>query len=291
VSLDALLAAEQLPEEFRRTIADVCEPLAERIASLPRAQDRCLTVGLCGAQGSGKSTVTRVIKLLLQGRGLRTVCLSLDDFYLTRAARQVLAGSVHPLLQTRGVPGTHDVPLLNETFDALRAGRTTPLPVFDKATDDRVARARWSTASAGTQIILFEGWCVGAVPQATHDLLVPINSLEQEQDAQGIWRRFVNEALDSDYRRLFAGVDWLILLAAPDFQVVCEWRLQQEEKLRWRVMRDGGDLTRLMTEPQIRHFIAHYERLTRHMLSEMPDRVDACVWLDDVRRAIDVRLS
>jgi D-glycerate 3-kinase len=129
------------------------------------------------------------------------------------------------------------------------------------------------------------------VPQPTHDLLVPINSLEHEQDAQGIWRRFVNEALDSDYRRLFAGVDWLILLAAPDFQVVCEWRLQQEEKLRWRVMRDGGDLTRLMTEPQIRHFIAHYERLTRHMLSEMPDRVNACVWLDDVRRAIDVRLS
>jgi len=68
-------------------------------------------LGISGTQGSGKSTLAALLQFLLQQNGLRVVCLSLDDFYLTRKERRQLADTVHPLLMTRGVPVTHDISL------------------------------------------------------------------------------------------------------------------------------------------------------------------------------------
>src|SRR5262249_5714174 len=151
-------------------------------------------------------------------RGLTAAILSLDDLYLSRTDRAALASKVHPLLATRGVPGTHDVALGLTTIRALHQGEAVPLPRFDKATDDRSAPASWPIAPAGVDIVLFEGWCVGARPQSTDSLISPVNPLEAAEDGAGAWRRYVNDALAGPYQELFSTLDMLILLAAPSFE-------------------------------------------------------------------------
>ncbi len=287
-ALDALLAAERLPVTFAATVDTVCRPLAQRVKMLARAAGRCITLGICGAQGSGKSTIARVLQILLETENFVVATLSIDDFYLAHAERMRLAATVHPLLRTRGVPGTHDIPLALGTLASLRSGRATALPAFDKGRDDRCPESLWPVIDQPAQIVVLEGWCVGAVPQATEQLQTPINELEQCQDAEGIWRRYINDALATDYQRLFASIDRLVLLAAPGFDVVARWRCEQEHKLRERVMQQHGDLTRVMSDAQVREFVAHYERLTRHVLAEMPARADAVVRLDEARRVLDV---
>jgi D-glycerate 3-kinase len=268
-------------------IDSVHRAIAQRIAERTqgaRLRNECLAVGLCGSQGSGKSTMVPILQQLLEERGLVTATLSLDDFYLPLAAREELGRTVHPLLKTRGVPGTHDVPLALRVLDAMRKKGTVAVPSFDKARDDRRSEHEWVRIQAPVHVVLFEGWCVGAVPQSAEALSEPVNALERDEDATGVWRRYVNRALGEDYQRLFGELDMLILLAAPGFDVVHRWRLQQEDELREKVAAEGGDTSRLMTGRQLERFISHYERLTRHILAEMPARADVVVRLDAARR-------
>lgn len=249
-------------------------PLIETVA---RAHpDRPIVVGLCGAQGSGKSTLAAALCARLDA----TVTLSLDDLYRTRAEREQLARDIHPLLRTRGVPGTHDVGLGLATLDGIAAGVATPLPRFSKAIDDRLPEADRPLAPAGTRVVLLEGWCVGAVPQPEADLVEPVNDLERQQDVAGVWRRYVNAALAGDYQALFARLDLLILLAAPDFETVLIWRLEQEHALK----RSGATGQGVMDDAGVALFVSHYERLTRHILAEMPVRCDLLIPLDGRRR-------
>jgi len=117
-------------------------------------------------------------------------------------------------------------------------------------------------------VVIFEGWCVGARPQPRDALRAPINALERDEDPDGRWRSFVNTALAAAYPPLFEAHDALVLLQAPGFEVVAGWRAQQEARLRERT---GGG----MDAAQIARFVAHYERLTRWILEEMPARADA----------------
>jgi len=253
--------------------------------ALARSTRQPIVIGLCGAQGSGKSTAAGQVGAALAAEGIRVVVLSLDDFYLTAAERRVLGEEVHPLLHTRGVPGTHDVALATTVLDQLRSGKSVRLPSFRKAQDDRAPSGRWRTAPPGVQIILFEGWCVGARAQSEAALAIPVNALEAEQDQSGSWRRFVNDQLAGPYQSLFARLDRLILLRAPGFEVVRTWRTEQEEDLR----RAAGNGTRAgMSNAEIETFIQHYERLTRHILEEMPARADLTIGLDEHRCVIDV---
>ena len=231
-------------------------------------------VGLCGAQGSGKSTLAQALFDRCREQGIAAATLSIDDLYLPRAARQQLARSVHPLLATRGVPGTHDIALGLEVIEALRRGEPCGLPRFSKAIDDRLPRSAWETAPEDCRLLLLEGWCVGARPQAPEALALPINELERLDDPEGVWRRFANDALAGPYQHLFGALDMLMLLRAPGFETVFGWRMQQEDALRARV---GADAPGLMDATQIARFIQHYERLTRHILAEMPDRADLVV--------------
>lgn len=240
---------------------------------------RPLVVGLCGAQGSGKSTLAAALADRLTVAGHRTAILALDDLYLPAADRVALAGAVHPLLRVRGVPGTHDPELGLALLSRLGEAGPVAMPRFDKATDDRAAPA---TVEGPFDVILFEGWCVGAAPQAADDLARPVNALEAEADTDGVWRRHVNAALAGPYRALFGRIDRLILLAAPGFDVVHGWRLQQEEELRARRPEGAG----LMDTAAVAAFIQHYERLTRHILAEMPGRADLTLYLDPDRRVI-----
>lgn len=240
------------------------------------ATRRPLVLGICGAQGSGKSTLARALIQECEGRGLRTAVLSLDDLYLSRQHRRALAEQVHPLFETRGVPGTHDVALGLELFAALDRAEPHPLPRFDKATDEPAPRAGRPFAPGSLDVLVFEGWCVGARAQDAAALERPVNALEETEDADGTWRRSVNAALAGPYAALFARIDRLMLLAAPGFEVVREWRGQQERALAVALPGAPG----IMDEPALGRFIAHYERLTRHVLAEMPARADCTAWLD-----------
>ena len=248
--------------------------VADRLAAR-RPGDPPVVLGLCGAQGSGKSTVAE----RLAARFGPSAVLSLDDLYHTRAERQRLARAVHPLLATRGVPGTHDVALGVATIAAVRRGEAVALPRFDKAVDDRAPIADWPRAPRDCALLIFEGWCVGATAQAPGDVAMPINALEAEEDADGVWRRYVNMALATEYRALFGMIDVLALLMPPDWPTVLRWRTEQEDALR----RSGGSGVGVMDAPQLARFVSHYERLTRHIWAEMPSRADLCLRLSSDR--------
>lgn len=278
--LNDLIRAEGLPDGFRDLAARLYGTLTWRIMSEVQARGRPVLVGLCGPQGSGKSTGALVLRRMLSRRGLRTAILSIDDLYLTRAERRVLAEQIHPLLATRGPPGTHDIGLGEAVIGALLAGESLPLPTFDKAADERRARADWPWFEGPADVVLFEGWCVGARPQDEADLATPINTLERDEDPDGTWRRFVNSALAA-YQPLFARLDVLVQLRPPSFDVVAGWRREQEAKLRERT---GAG----MSDAAIDRFVAHYERLTRDIMEEMPVRADVVAQLDETRGLVAV---
>jgi D-glycerate 3-kinase len=283
--IDQLLQQERLPAQYRDTIDNALLPLTAAIAERARLSDSLVLVGLCGAQGSGKSTASLALRELLAREDLPTVALSIDDFYLPRATRLELAQQVHPLLATRGVPGTHDVELAQAVIDSIASGESVLLPAFDKATDDRRPRSQWHEHEGGARVVILEGWCVGARAQTAAQLHEPINALERLEDPDGQWRRHVNQRLETDYRALFDRLSPLVLLKAPSFEVVHGWRSGQEHKLRERLAREGGDASRVMTDEQITRFISHYERVTRQILLEMPQRADHVISLDSARRA------
>lgn len=239
-----------------------------------------LVVGVCGGQGSGKSTVCRLlVETIEHGYGRRAASLSIDDIYKTHEDRQRMARQVHPLFATRGVPGTHDVGLGIEALRGLRClrdGECMSLPSFDKACDTRRARAQWPRVAGPLDIILFEGWCVGAVAQSEQELREPVNALERDEDPGGRWRGYVNRALQGEYRELFRLLDVLVLLQVGGMARVFQWRQLQERKLAERSAEAGADERgmRIMSEPEVERFVMHYERVTRHILEEMPRRAD-----------------
>ena len=282
--LDRFLAAERLPPAYGRVVEEVAVPLADRIAAAVRPGG--IVAGVCGPQASGKSTLTAVVRRLLEARGLKAAVLSLDDLYLTHEERRALSRRVHPLLAVRGVPGTHDVALGLDLLRDLRQPGAVHPPAFDKASDDR---RTGPIVEGPVDVVLFEGWCVGARPQAPAALAEPVNALEREQDPDGAWRTYVNQALAGPYQALFGGLDLLVLLQAPGFEVVLDWRVEQERKLRERLAREGGEACRVMSDAEVGVFIAHYERLTRWILQEMPDRADVTVALDAARQPVSVR--
>jgi len=277
--LEGFLAQETLPASFGETVSLVCAPLAARATELRRALGPGVVVGLCGAQGSGKSTVAAATVRLLAMQGLSAAALSLDDVYLTREARRRLAAQAHPLLATRGVPGTHEIGLALEVLDRLREPGEVALPAFDKAVDDRKPREAWRRVAGPVDVVLLEGWCVGARPQRQAALASPVNALEAEADPQAVWRGYVNAQLAGPYRALFARLDLLALLRAPSFEVVLGWRIEQERKL---IARTG----RGMEDAEVARFIACYERLTRWILDEMPARADLVFPLGPDRRPL-----
>lgn len=245
--------------------------------------DRPFVLGLCGAQGSGKSTLSADLAQRLNARGIRTAILSLDDLYLSHDRRAEMARVVHPLFATRGAPGTHDVERGLALLEAVKAGRGVTLPQFDKSTDDPAPEAEWARFDGPLDVLIFEGWCIGARPQDEAALAEPVNALEGERDPDGVWRHHVNAALAGPYAELFARIDRLLLLAAPGFEVVERWRLQQEHALRAQ----APDGARVMSDAEVATFIQHYERLTRHLLFDMPAYADRVLRLDADRHLKD----
>lgn len=259
-----------------------------------RDPGRVPVLGINGAQGTGKTTAAIVLENILECVFDRRVCrLSIDDIYLTREQRTALARDVHPLLATRGVPGTHDVERGVELIRALKeAGPDSRTPVvrFDKARDDRRPESRYDVFSGRPDGVILEGWCVGAMPQPEAALEQPVNELERLEDHDRAWRHYVNARL-ADYRRLFEQLDYLIMLKAPSFEQVYRWRLQQEQELTGKIGEGGAPGAAIMDELQLQRFVSHFERLTRWMLEEMPGRADLVLELDGEHRIEGIRLN
>lgn len=265
------------------------DPLADSLALRHGGADAPLLVAVSGCQGSGKTTLCAYLCACLQAQyGLRALSLSLDDFYLTRARRRQLGAAVHPLLATRGVPGTHDMGLLNTTLDALMASGPDPVPVprFDKARDDRRLRSRWDEVEGRLDVILLEGWCLGARPQAATDLVQPVNELERLEDPDGFWRGYVNDAIRRDFLPLYDRVGAWVMLQAPSFGCVYRWRLEQEHKLAGSLAGAGDGL---MSDSELARFIQFYQRLTERCLDDLPSRVDYLYLLDGKRTISEMR--
>lgn len=287
----AWLRGQRIPEDAAETLAATYLPLCAWIAR--QMNGPVLTLGISGAQGSGKSTLSEGLALLLGAvQGYRVARFSIDDLYKTRAERARMAEAIHPLFATRGVPGTHDVDLGRATLHALKSaapGSATRLPSFDKGRDDRRPKAEWPIFQGRPDIILFEGWCVGTVAQPEADLREPVNALERDEDPAGTWRREVNRQIQGAYAGLCGELDRLIMLRVPGMDAVLEWRGAQERKLA--EARHGEAGFQAMDAATLSRFVMHYERLTRHNLAEMPSRADMVLHLDARQRCVRIQVN
>lgn len=233
---------------------------------------------ISGLQGSGKSTLAAQLVEAATARGLVAAAVSVDDFYLDRPERERLARQVHPLLATRGPPGTHDVVLACDTLDALRDGRAVRVPRFDKLADRRLPASGWARVH-GADLVVFEGWFLGTPAEAAEALVAPLNALERDEDPGGAWRRWCNDALADAYPALWRRIDRLLFLQPPGFEVVPAWRWQQEQALQARAATGGG-----MSQAGIARFVQHYERVSRQALRTLPGLADLVLPLDAARR-------
>lgn len=278
----------RLSDDFIEVAKANFVPLADTIISKRQRQmghqKGPFFVGINGCQGSGKSTLSAFICDCIQHKtALNVIVLSLDDFYFSKQIRSELAATVHPLLKTRGVPGTHNTAHINAIFKQLtQATGTLALPRFDKASDNPFATEQWPSINLPVDIVLFEGWCWGVAPQEPQALISPINTLESQWDPDGQWRRYVNRVLAEDYLPLYAQMDFWILLQAPSFDCVYQWRLEQENKLRLTL--NSKDNSGIMSDSQVLQFIQYYQRLTEHALATLAGSCDVVFYLDSQRQ-------
>ena len=258
-------------------MSDAIQALLDQLIAQARAAkpDHVPLIGVAGAQGSGKSYQCR----RYVATNPRVAHFSLDDVYFTKAERVELSKRVHPLFATRGPPGTHALGLALSTIAALRKASPatqTPLPRFDKAADDRAPAHTWHTFSGRPDAILFDGWCLGALPDALGD--APLNALEAEEDAEGRWRAAVRADLAERYALFFSHFDAILYLAAPNWEIVKHWRAEQEAETLGRAL-TATDHARLD------RFLMHYERITRSMMAGQRAATH-CIELSEDRAAL-----
>ena len=264
-------------------------PICEKIYQDYKKNKKIKVVGLTGGQGAGKSTITQIIKLILNYKyNLKVVYFSIDDFYKTLKERNKLSKDTHELFKTRGVPGTHDTKLLKKIFSDLMKKNFKPvlIPSFDKSRDDRAPKRNWKKIYKQPHIIIFEGWCVGAKSQKNKDLVKPINILERKEDPNFLWRNNVNKELKNEYKKIFDKIDRLIFLKVPNFECVYKWRLLQEKKLQ---LTSRGK--KIMSAIQVRKFIMYYERITMQMLKDLTNKAYAVLYLDKKHRFSKIKFN
>lgn len=289
--LSAFIEQHKLPDEFSDTVRLHYQPLAERILAQFKKNNTPYFVGINGCQGSGKSTLTDFLaEYLTAQHPLNVVIMSLDDFYLTGEKRQQLAENIHPLLATRGVPGTHDMATLEHVLLQLKTKKTGfSIPRFNKATDEPYPKEQWTVVDKPIDIILLEGWCWGVKPQTEEQLRSAINELELQYDAKGEWRNYVNQQLSEAYVPLYKSMDFWLALQAPSFDCVYKWRLEQEQKLQARNIDLAN--SKVMSPAEILNFTQYFQRLSVQSCTTIAQSADAIFYLDYARQITDVPLQ
>ena len=228
-------------------------------------------VGLAGGQGTGKTTISSLISIILKKYFKKNVFrVSIDDFYKTRKDRSKLSKSIHPMLMTRGVPGTHDLKLMQTFFKNVKqkSFRSIKVPKFDKSIDDRYPKKNWYNINKKPDIIIFEGWCVGAKAEENKSLLKSINEMEKNRDKKLIWRKYVNAQLKTNYKKLYSQLNTLVYLKAKDFSLLQKWRLKQENKLKLKSKKNSKN--KIMNKNEVLEFMQTYQRVTENMFKKAP---------------------
>ena len=290
--LKFLKSQEVVSEPFRDKLGQLNNfflPISEKIYRNYLSNKKTKIIGLTGGQGSGKSTISQILKIVLkEGFNLNTVIFSIDDFYKTLQERKDMSKKINPLFLTRGVPGTHNTALLSKCLNNFKSKhfKKILIPKFDKSIDDRLSKRFWQNIKTKPDIVIFEGWCVGAYPQKKKDLIEPINVLEKEKDKKKTWRNFINKELKTRYKKIFKLIDLMIFLKIPSFEYVYKWRLLQEKKLR---VTSKGKKT--MTNKQVKNFIMYYERITKHMLKNFSKRAKFVINIDSSHRLKSLKFN
>ena len=290
--LKFIKSQEVLGEPFRNKLEQLNNfyiPISEIINKSYLKDKKTRIIGLAGGQGSGKSTISQLLKIILKVKfNLETVVFSIDDFYKTLKDRKMMSKKINQLFLTRGVPGTHDTKILHKCLKNLKrkSFKKFLIPKFDKALDNRCSKNKWIKVSKKPNIVIFEGWCVGAKPQINSDLLRPINELEKLEDASLIWRKKVNSELKNNYKKIFSLIDDLIFLKVPSFNYVYKWRLLQEKKLK-----KNSRGKKIMSTKEIKKFIMFYERITRNMIKTLVTRAKIIINIDAKHRLQSIKFN
>ena len=230
-----------------------------------------LIIGLAGGQGTGKTTITSIITIILKKYfKLDVFKISIDDFYKTIKQRTLLSKNKHHLLMTRGVPGTHDIDIMLNFFKKIKVKnfKILKLPKFNKGVDDRCKQSLWYKIQSKPDVVILEGWCVGARSQNSKELKKPVNSLEKIHDQNFKWRQYVNYQLKTKYTKLFKQLDCLLFLKVKNFSLLRRWRLKQEKKL-WLKSKNKKNL-KIMNKSEVKNFMDTYQRITQQMFKDMP---------------------
>ena len=228
-------------------------------------------IGLAGGQGTGKTTISSIIKIILEKYfKLKVFKISIDDFYKTRKERLNLSKKIHPMLMTRGVPGTHDIQMMLNFFKKAKSKnfKKIELPNFNKAIDDRTPKKNWYKIKEKPDVIIFEGWCVGAKAELSKNLKKPINYMEKSNDQKLVWRNYVNQQLKTNYRKLYSQLNCMIYLKAKNFSLLQKWRLKQEHKLKLKTKR--ASIHKIMNKGDVINFMQTYQRITENMFKKTP---------------------
>ncbi len=290
--LKFLNSQEVTSEPFRDKIGQLNKfylPISKMIKDEYTKRKKTKVIGLTGGQGTGKSTISNILKIILKDAyNLKTVIFSIDDFYKTLQERKRMSKKISDLFLTRGVPGTHDTKMLFQCIKNLKNHKfkKISIPQFDKSIDDRLQKKKWLNVKEKPNIVIFEGWCVGVSAQKNKDLKSPINKLEKHKDNNKIWRKKVNFELKKDYKKIFNLIDKLIFLKVPSFKYVLKWRLLQEKKLR--IISKGN---KTMSDKQVENFIMYYERLTKHMLKTLTEKAHAVISIDKKHRLKSIKFN
>ena len=271
--LNFIKSQETKADKFKnkeRMIKSFLIPLCFWI-SKKASKKRPYFVGLAGGQGTGKTTISSLVRIILiKYFKLKVFRISIDDFYKTRKERMNLSKRIHPMLLTRGVPGTHDINMMLDFFRKVKSKKfkRLKLPTFNKAIDDRFNRKRWYDLKNRPDVIIFEGWCVGAKSEKNTTLKKTINSMEKAKDQKQIWRKYVNQQLKSKYKNLYSQLNCLVYLKAKNFNLLQKWRLKQERKL-WLNSKRKSNL-KIMSKGDVINFMQTYQRITQNMFRYMP---------------------
>jgi len=229
---------------------------------------------ISGSQGVGKSTLAIIIKLVIEKIYKKKVMiLSIDDYYLSKNKRNEISKKVHPLLKTRGVPGTHDINKLRRHINNFNKQKfPISTPKFDKLKDDCSKTLNKVTSA---QILILEGWCCGTSAVEDKYLYKNINKLELNLDKNFVWRKYYNSILKNQYQSVFKMFDITIYLKPPSFAYVLKWRALQEKNNAIK-----NNQKKLMNKKELSFFIQHYEKITKWMIKTMPAKADILINLD-----------
>ena len=227
---------------------------------------------IAGSQGSGKSTLSVLIKkFFLKFYSKNVVILSIDDFYLSSFQRKRLARKFNTdLFETRGVPGTHNLKLLDEVINNLMKKKfPVYIPVFDKVTDNK---KNYKRKISKVDLLILEGWCVGSKPIDIKYLKMNINDLEKKNDSNLIWRTAYNSAL-IDYQIIFKKFDYYIFIKFPNWEFVIDWKYKQELSLR-------SLKSNIRLKKKLHQFIKYYQKLSKWMSLTTPSYCNVLITLD-----------